>query len=83
MSTRRIEKLSEKYREKQNWKKDVEGLLNRAKKAEAQLKDASEIIGKVQKWVKDTFDLNGTDDARLKDLAKIIGVETPKKVEVK
>jgi transposase len=83
MSDRRREKLAEKFKEKANWKTENLALLNRAKKAEAQLKDASEIIGKVQKWVKDTFDLNGTDDARLKDLAKIIGVETPKKVEVK
>lgn len=78
MSDRRTAKLAEKYREKANWKLENTALLNRAKAAEAKLKDASEIIGKVQKWVTDTFALNGTDDNRLKALAGTIGVEVPK-----
>lgn len=81
MSDRRVEKLAEKYREKQNWKSEVANLLDKRKKAEAQLKDASEIIGKVQAKVKDAFD---SEDSRRKlpeTIAKIVGIEIPEKKE--
>lgn len=81
MSDRRIEKLSEKYAAKQAWKKDMEGLLNRTKKAEAQVKDASEIIAKVQKSVKDAFDSADAQKKLSVTLAKIVGVKIPEKPE--
>lgn len=81
MSERRTEKLSEKYREKQNWKSEVANLLDKRKRAEAQLKDASEIIAKVQKWTRDAFEAKEIDFKAIEALAKVVGVEVPKKEE--
>jgi len=81
MSKRRNEKLAEKYREKQNWKTEVANLLDKRKKAEAQLKDASETIAKVQKSVRDAFDSADVQKKLAVTIAKIVGVEVPEKPE--
>lgn len=83
MIDRRNQKLAEKYREKQNWKKETADLLAKRQKAEAQLKGASEIIAKVQKVVKDDFDASlknptfGGFNVWATDIAKIVGVDIP------
>jgi hypothetical protein len=51
MSERRREKLAEKFKEKQNWKAENLGLLNRAKKAEASVKDLTEKLEKAEKKI--------------------------------
>lgn len=81
MSKRRNEKLAEKYREKQNWKAEVANLLEKRKEAEAKLKDASEIIAKVQKWTRDAIEAEEVNFKAIAALAKVVGVEVPKKEE--
>jgi len=51
MSERRVEKLAEKFKEKQNWKAENINLLNRAKKAEASVKDLTEKLEKAEKKI--------------------------------
>ena len=51
MSERRVEKLAEKFKEKQNWKAENINLLNRAKKAESSVKDLTEKLEKAEKKI--------------------------------
>lgn len=51
MSKRRVEKLAEKFKEKANWKTENLALLNRAKKAEASVKDLTEKLERAEKKI--------------------------------